>query len=146
MGADMATIANETSVTGPTYVVEGLYEVIQAAHLASGAFGAANVWCMCQGLSKLHEIADRFDKMSAAMGLKVLEARRLRKALAAALDPHFLQSTKTSTPLGVDVRSGEPTRPNLGMKRKAIKHNHSEMRRRKFVSTLAAIPELKRLI
>merc|ERR1712176_1172826 len=80
--------------------LKGLSEVFQAAHLPSEAFDAAKLWCIRHNVSSLNQIANRFEEVNAAVGLKPLEARRLEKILAALTS----EADKGTTPLRIDVK------------------------------------------
>merc|ERR1719356_1472479 len=101
---------------------------------------------MLYDISGLHEIADRFGELSTALNLKLLEERRLKKALAAAMGQSHISHAKTNTPHTVEVRNATPKVLHPGTNKKVIKHNGSMdggMRRWRFVSNLEPIPEAR---
>lgn len=77
----MVVRSADTSAFG----INGLPQVLQAAHLSGSIREAAMTWCENQGAVRLEEVVDVLDDLTDTLALRPMEKRRLEDALSGAI-------------------------------------------------------------
>jgi len=117
-----------------------LENLIKDASLPEKCVAAAAQWCYDAGCTKLQGIADHIEQFSAALGLKLLEQRRLKKVLASTLQGCGERSDHSATVSAAQTKRVGCS-SSLPQARRPLTLGRVRIWRSKFVPTLETVPE-----